>query len=164
MKRTTALNGLGICLLAGTIAAATMVPSRFEARTSGARVVMLSGAAEFGNVPTRWDRGSFVLTLGASSESGAVVFTSRHGARPAPGVYQVGGDSDEITALVVIGSPSHPTGAYRAQAGTLTVRQSSDRYMTGEFSLETRGYEVADPGNEDRPLTVQGSFSATATR
>ena len=141
-----------------------MVPSHYEARTSGARVVTLSGAAEFGNVPTQWDRGSFVLTLGARSESGAVVFTSQHGTRPGPGVYQVGGDSDEITALVVIGSPSHPVGAYRAQAGTLTIRRSSDNYMAGEFSLDTRGYEISDPANEDRPLTVQGSFSATSTR
>ena len=164
MKRITALHGLGICLLAGTIAAATIVPSHFEARTSGARLVVLNGPAEFGNVPTQWEKGSFVLTLGARSESGAVVFTRQNGTRPSPGVYQVGGASDEISALVVIGSPSHPVGAYRAQAGTLTIRRSSDNYIAGEFALETRGYEVSDPASEDRPLTVKGSFSATSAR
>ena len=66
---------LGICLVAVMAAAGSSHSSSFEARTSGAQVLELRGSAEFGGVEENRGPSAFVLTLGAESPSGAVVFT-----------------------------------------------------------------------------------------
>ena len=65
---------------------------------------------------------AFVLTLGADSPTGAVVFTWPSGPRPEPGVYPLAMDpASGIQALVVTGPPTAPTGAFRARGGTITT-------------------------------------------
>ena len=107
---------LGTCLLAATMAAAGQVgPSWFEAYATGARTLALHGPAEFGSVGAEAGSPAFVLTLGANSPAGAVLFTRANGDRPEPGVYRLGDDpADGIQALVVTGPVTRPTGAFRA--------------------------------------------------
>ena len=153
---------LGLYLVTLLLAAATVNRSWFEAHTVGAKVLTLRGAAEFGRVGGVAEPGPFVLTLGAASPTGAVLFTWSNGTRPEPGVYQLNaGASAGIQALVVTGPVTRPTGAYRARAGTLTITRSLADLIEGRFEMDATGFEAADPMNEDRELVVRGAFTAS---
>ena len=127
---------LGICLVAVMAAAGSSHPSRFEARTSGAMMLELKGSAEFGVVEGDVGPGAFVLTLGAESPTGAVVFTWPSGPRPEPGVYPVAEDGTGVRALVLTGPLTAPTGAFRAHGGTLTVTRSREEPPRGHLRDE----------------------------
>jgi hypothetical protein len=165
MHTKLTLCALGVYLVAGTMAAATARRSWFEAHTAGAKELTLRGTAEFGPVAGAEQPGAFVLTLGASSPTGAVVFTRPTATRPESGVYRLSTDgSDGMRALVVTGSPAHPTGAYRAHGGTLTITRSQGDVIEGRFDLEAVGFEAENPSAEDRELVVTGSFTASPSR
>lgn len=165
MKATPALYTLGICLLAATMTVgATRSSSWFEARTTGAKTLTLSGAAQFGRVEGDGEASAFVITLGAESPTGAVLFTRYGGARPEPGVYRLGEDTAAVHAMVVTGAPTRPTGAFRAVTGRLTITHSLGEVITGHFELDAVGYDAADVVEEERPLSVEGTFTATAGR
>jgi hypothetical protein len=134
--------------------------SSFEARTSGAKVLELQGSAEFGFVQGDVGPGAFVLTLGAESPTGAVVFTWPSGPRPEPGVYAVTDDVAGVRALVLTGPPTAPTGAFRAHGGALTITRSRGGVLEGTFDINTAGFEAATPMDEERPLVVRGEFTA----
>jgi hypothetical protein len=151
---------VGICLIAVMAGAASSRPSWFEARTSGSNVLELRGAAEFGAVQGDVGPAAFVLTLGAESPTGGVVFTWPSGHRPEPGDYQVTEDGKGVRALVVTGPATAPTGAFRAHGGTLTVTRSRGSLLEGTFDLNTAGFETATPMDEERSLAVSGEFTA----
>jgi hypothetical protein len=155
---------LGACLLTVTLAARTVGPSRFEARTTGAKDLTLNGSAEFGSVRGAAGSGPFVLTLGAHSPTGAVLFTRADDIQPRPGGYQLSTDpSKGIHALVVTGPPERPTGVFRARGGRLTITRSRGDLIEGRFDLAAVGFDVADPKDESRELVVHGTFRALPT-
>lgn len=161
MNATIGLYALGTCVLAATMAVSPTGPSWFEARTTGARELTLNGNAEFGLVGASDSTGPFVITLGAESATGAVVFTRQSGFRPGPGVYRLGEEpAGMVQALVVTGSPEWPTGAYRARAGSLTITRSEGEYVAGHFEIHAVGFDADDPLDEERTLRVQGTFTA----
>jgi hypothetical protein len=155
---------LGTCLLTLTLAARTP-DSRFEAHATGARTLTLRGAAESGPVRGTDTQGPFVITLGAASSTGAVLFTLPGGIQPKPGVYPLSADpSKGIQALVVTGPPTRSTGAYRARGGTLTVTRSDSSRLEGRFTIDAAGFDAASPENEAQELTVFGKFNAEVER
>ena len=162
MNAKQMFSALGLYVATGLLAAAGSAgPAWFVAQTAGAKALTLRGAAEFGPVAGTAGTGPFVLTLGADSPTGAVVFTWAGGDRPEPGVYAVKEEAPAgVRALVVTGSPDRPTGAFRARAGTLTITRSTGQVIAGRFDLEAEGFEAADPTLEDRQLVVNGSFNA----
>jgi hypothetical protein len=165
MKATPALYTLGICLLAATMTVgATRSASWFEARTTGAKALTLSGAAQFGRVVGEGEASAFVITLGAVSPTGAVLFTRYSGDRLQPGIYRLGEDSAAVHAMVVTGPPTRPTGAFRAVTGRLTITRSLGDVIAGHFELDAVGYEATEVAEEERPLGVEGTFTATAGR
>jgi hypothetical protein len=151
---------LGICLVAVMAAAGSSDSPRFEARTSGAQTLELEGSAEFGVVEGDVGPGAFVLTLGAESPTGAVLFTWPSGPRPGPGVYPVAENAAGVRALVLTGAATAPTGAFRAHGGTLTVTRSRKGLLEGTFDINTAGFEAETPMDEERPLVVRGEFTA----
>ncbi len=153
---------LGICLTAVMAAAGSGRSSWFEARTSGSQVLDLRGEAEFGVVEADVGPGAFVLTLGAESPVGAVVMTWPSGSLPEPGVYPVTEDAAGIRALVLTGSPSAPTGAFRGHGGTVRISRSREGLLAGAFDIQTAGFEAATPMDEERDLAVRGEFTAVA--
>lgn len=162
MNAKPMLPALLLYTLAATLAVGAARPSWFEARTTGDKLLTLRGAAEFGSGASgTTDPAPFVLTLGADSPMGAVLFTQPGGTRPKPGVYQIGPAGEGVThAMVVTGSPTQPTGVFRARGGTLTVTESRDDFMAGHFEMEAVGFEAANTADEDRELTVRGVFTA----
>jgi hypothetical protein len=133
----------------------------YEARLTGAVTGALRGTIDAGN-PSGTQPGVFVITLGASGEDGAMVFSRRQTGRPGTGTYSVGGGSGEggFTALVATGSMTRPLGAFRAEHGTLTITRSSPDGIAGRFELRARGFMAAEPEREDREIVARGSFSA----
>ena len=155
---------LGLYLLAMTLAASAPRASWFEAHTTGAKTLTLQGAAEFGPGAGTPAEAPFVLTLGAESPTGAVVFTRPNGRRPGPGVYPLDADGPAtIHALVVTGSPTHPTGAFQARRGTLTITRSREDHLEGRFDIDAVGFEAATPDDEGRELVVRGAFTASSS-
>lgn len=141
-------------------------PSAHSARVSGATVTTLAGNALFG--PTQAGGlvpAGFSLTLGAYSESGAVTFSRIGAARPEIGTYTVrplapGAAGDAFHALVSLGGPESPAGAFRAVGGTVTITLSTDDQVVGHYEIRARGFLASDPEDEEREITVRGGFSA----
>ena len=140
--------------------------SAFRAEIRGDVTSTASGTAEFGAVqnPDR-SAGAFVVSLGACSQQGSILFTRRSGAPLEVGRYRVSAGAegrDEILALLLIGSPTHPTGAFRGESGWLIVTVASDRLIAARFHVDAAGFLAAEPQREDRHVNVTGSVSAAA--
>ena len=138
-----------------------------EARVDGAVSTSLSGSARFG--PVRLGRqapASFSLELGAYSEQGAVIFSRVSGERPEVGTYEItpfsaGAEGVNVFhALVSLGSAEQPIGAFRAMSGRVTITQSSENRIIGEYELKAVGFLATDLNAEDREITVRGGFTA----
>jgi len=164
---------LGRWVLAGAVSATLALTAAgpagpavgsYEASLTGAATSTLRGDAEFGPAPGAASGGPLVITLGAYSTDGAMVLTRWNGARPAPGRYTITEEPtrDGIQALIVTGSPDHPTGVFRAEEGTLTITSSARGGLAGRFELRARGFAAGDLEGEDRELAVSGSFAASS--
>lgn len=142
--------------------------SSFLALVRGDIVTDAAGAAEFGLVEDDTGRPSgFVVSLGARDGQSAVLFTHNHGAPLGVGRYRItdrANGADEVQALVMTGSATNPSGAFRGQSGWLVVTDASDDLITARFHLDAVGFLASEPEAEDRPVSVSGLFSATAPR
>jgi hypothetical protein len=165
MNAKPMLLTLGLYLLAMTLAASAPRAPWFEARTTGARTITMSGTAEFGNGATDAAQTPFVISLGAQSSAGAVIFTRPAGGRPGVGSYPLATNGPgSVEALVVTGSPTRPTGAFRARSGVLTIARSEGDLIEGRFDIDAVGFEASDPGDDGKELVVRGVFTASGKR
>jgi hypothetical protein len=143
---------------------ATAAPSSFRAEVRTDVVTSVSGDAEFGAVRTADSSpAAFVISLGASSRHGAILFTRKSGVPLEVGRYRVSeraNEADEILALVMTGSPTRPTGVYWGRSGWLVVTAASGANVTGHFEVDGVGFLAKEPSREDRSVSVTGSFSA----
>jgi hypothetical protein len=154
------LSTLGFTLRSGPRTGDDAVRSSFSAVVVGDISVSAKGEAEFGLVqPVPGAAPTLSVSLGARSGTGAVVFSRARSPDLQPGVYQVS-EQGSVRALVVTGTPTHPTGVFRAQRGVLTVTQVSDESITGEFRLEATGFLASNPLDENRRVSVSGKFTA----
>ncbi|HET9727094.1 MAG TPA: hypothetical protein VFP28_09285 [Gemmatimonadales bacterium] len=162
MNAKPMLLTLGLYLLTMLLAASAPTSSWFEARTTGVRTITMRGAAEFGPGAPQSPRAPFVLSLGAESSAGAVIFTRQAGGRLEAGVYPLEASREgSVQALIVTGSPTRPTGAFHARSGTLTITRSQDDLIEGRFDVDAVGFEASDPGDEGKELVVRGVFTAS---
>jgi hypothetical protein len=138
----------------------------YEAELAGDVTGTLRGAVDHGGPATEARPQPYVITLGAYSGDGALVFSRWNSAQPSAGSYPITPEptEDGITALVVTGSPTRPGGAFRADRGTLTITHASPSGLAGEFELHARGFGVADPDRDDREVTVRGSFTTSPSQ
>jgi len=60
----------------------------------------------------------------------------------------------------MLGRTERPTGAFRAQSGTLTITSASDTVLAGSFTLAATGFMASAPAAEDRQVSASGSFRA----
>src|SRR5262249_49621181 len=133
MNMKATMYTLAVCLVVLLGAAMTTSRSWFEAYTSGARTMALRGTASYGT-GGRDGAGAFVVTLGADAPDGAVLFTRADGRPLTPGVYSLNEDpAHGVQALVITGSATRPTGAYRARGGTLTISGARGDLLDGYF-------------------------------
>ena len=98
-----------------------------------------------------------------------MVFSRVANGQPKLGTYRVtaftGGPEkdDEFHALVSLGSAGNPVGAFRGMSGTVTITQSSADRIVGRYELHAVGFMAADMNDEEREITVRGSFAARAS-
>ncbi|HET8834849.1 MAG TPA: hypothetical protein VFN08_08975 [Gemmatimonadales bacterium] len=165
MTAKPTLLTLGLYLLAMTAAGSTPKASWFEARTTGARMITMRGTAQFGDGAPDAAQAPFVISLGAESSAGAVIFTRPGGGRLEPGTYPLEVEGPHsVQALVVTGSPTHPTGAFHARTGVLTITRSRNDLIEGHFDVDAVGFEASDLADEGKQLVVRGAFTALPGR
>ncbi len=145
----------------GTILGSLARGSYFEAAVKGAAAARPSGDVAFGIVgDSAAGVAAFTITLGAGDSSGAILFTNLDGGIPAPGRYDLNGES-RFRATYVAGSPERPAGLFRAERGTLEITASSADHISGHFSFTGTGFLASDMVDEDRQVTVNGAFTST---
>lgn len=170
--KSVAVLGLGvIALTAGAFisagAAAGGVAGRssyFEASVEGGLSARPAGDVAYGVVgDSASGVAAFTITLGGRDSSGAILFTSLDGRRPAPGRYALSDTSGAggFRALYVGGSAERPTALYRARRGTLEITASSAEHLSGHFSFTGAGFMAADPSDEGSEVMVAGAFMST---
>jgi hypothetical protein len=146
---------------------ATPAPT-FTIESTGAVRLRVEGAeARFGVVP-RAVRGRPIVTLSLGAETGAgAIYLALPGDRlPAPGRYPIRSSWDDIGggpafhASFAAGTPGHPIGWFQGASGSVTITDSGEGRISGTFEIQARGFLGADPGNENRWVTVHGSFAA----
>lgn len=139
--------------------------SFYLAELHGAVHASPRGTARFGAVGGEEGAvGVFTLSLGTGETTASVLFTRMNGARLEPGTYAVSGrddGSDEIQALVLTGTPSRPTGVFRAHSGYLIITSATDDVIEGRFQVNARGFLASNPADERRPMQATGMFTAT---
>jgi hypothetical protein len=140
----------------------------FTLDSSGAVSVRGTGQeARFGVVPQAI-RGRSILTLTlGNGASAAVLHLARLGDRPpAPGRYPISGsweagsDSAAFHAAFMPGTAEQPRGWFHGESGWVTIADAGAGRMSGSFEIRARGFEAADVADEDRWVTVRGSFDA----
>jgi hypothetical protein len=161
----TSSNGLPDQVAVNSLghAAVPTVRSFFRAELRGDLATSAFGEAEFGAIRAiDGSSDAFVVSLGVCGHQGAVLFTRRSGTPLGVGRYRISEaaeGADEILALVLPGSATRPTGAFRGQSGWLVITAASDRLITGRFQLDAIGLLGR---REDRHVSVTGLFSAIA--
>jgi hypothetical protein len=173
-------RSLTLGILAASAVALT-VPSTpdFTLDTTGAVGLSASGhEAQYGMVPAIGG-GQPVLSvsLGATAAPGALQLylpgDRLPGHRlpghrlPAPGRYPVlaswdetASDTSAFHASFTAGTVEHPLGWFHGESGSVTITESGNGRMSGAFEIRARGFLAADLANEDRWVTVRGSFDA----
>lgn len=127
---------------------------------AGAKVVV--GEAAYGRRSSK-EGGHFSLELGSTSHQASMILSAEGLGPLGPGIYPVDDrpGSPALHGLIVTGSPSRPTGVYRAQSGRVTVHTIQDGQLEGNFEMWARGFNATNLMDENLTITVAGSFVAT---
>ena len=163
--RTATLGALA----AAAVGLAWRSAPTFTLQSSGAVTLHATGQqARFGVVP-RAIRGRpiLIVSLGASASAGALQLTVAGDRPPAPGRYPVrsswdelGTDSTSFHASFMPGSVDRPLGWYHGESGWVTITEAGRDRIAGTFEVQARGFTADDPLDEERWVTVRGSFDA----
>ena len=162
------ITTLGI-LAAVAVTAAWGSPQSFTLHSTGAVDLRATGKeARFGTVPDAIrGRPILMVSLGATAASGALQLTTLADRPLGPGRYPIRSSWSELPADAVAfhaafipGSVEQPLGWYHGETGTVTITEVGPDRLGGTFEVEARGFSAADPLDEERWVTVRGSFAA----
>ena len=158
-----------IGIIAGiAIALPGLVPG-FTLQSTGAVDLRAAGhEAQYGVVPAAvHGKPILVVALGGSSDRGAIQLSHLGSQLPEPGRYPIrsswdeaGSDTDSFHASFMAGSAEHPRGWFHGESGWVTITKSREGRISGAFEVRARGFMGNDSANEDRWVTVRGSFDA----
>jgi hypothetical protein len=135
--------------------------SGYELNLRGAIPVTAEGSVESGTAGTAVEP-YYTITLGGADGSAAVVFT-RAGPDPPPaGTYRVGEGEMSwagFSGLIITGMPSHPSGVFHAQSGTITITATPPEHLAGKFELRGVGFLTGSPAEDQREILADGHFA-----
>jgi hypothetical protein len=167
LARVTAAGAL----VALAAALPTSSSPTFSLRSTGAVSLHAAGSdARFGIVPNAVrGRAILMVSLGATGAAGALQLTALGDRLPPPGRYPVRsswdelpGDSTAFHASFMPGTVERPLGWYHGEAGWVTITEADPGRIAGTFEVVAQGFSAADPLDEERTVTVRGSFAAAA--
>jgi hypothetical protein len=139
---------------------------RFTLETTGAlRLGAVGHEARYGVIA---DDGSSVLTLslGAAGPGSALQLRMAGASLPVAGRYPIRSSwgnpatGTAFHAFFAAGSTEHPLGWFHGESGTVTITRAADGQLSGSFEIRARGFLMADTTDEERWITVTGSFEA----
>ena len=140
----------------------------FTLESTGAVGLTAAGhEARYGVVPgSVRGRPILSISLGAATEAGSVHLYRLGDRLPAPGRYRIqssweeGNDTTAFHASFMPGTAERPLGWFHGESGWVTIAKAAAGRMEGTFEVRARGFAAADPDDEDRWVTVRGSFGA----
>jgi hypothetical protein len=152
------------------IAFGLSVPSAptFTLQSTGAvRLDAAGHEARYGVVPQAVrGRPILVVSLGAAESAGALHLSILGDRPPAPGRYRIVSSWDEagsdtaFHAYFMPGTAERPLGWFHGDWGWVTIAEAREGRIAGKFEVRARGFGRDDPADEDRWVTVRGSFDA----
>jgi hypothetical protein len=139
---------------------------RFNLDTTGAvRLEAVGHEARYGIIAND-GASQLSVSLGATGRGSALDLRLPSAGLPLPGRYPVrprwddGVTGQAFQAFFAAGSPEQPLGWFHGESGTVTITQASNGRLSGSFEIRARGYLAADKIEEERWVTVTGSFEA----
>jgi hypothetical protein len=106
------------------------------------------------------------INLGGNRDAGALSFYLLGDRLPSAGRYPVQFSLDpaqegvQFHACFVAGTPEHPIGVFHAEGGWVTITRSEAVRVAGEFEVRASGFLAANMDDEDKWVTVRGTFEA----
>jgi hypothetical protein len=133
---------------------------RFTLDTTGAVALTVAGEeAQYGLIPAEVNGFPMLtISLGATNAQGSLVLSASRDQLPTRGRYPIG--SNAFHAGFVAGSPERPLGWFHGESGWVEITEAAAGRMSGRFEIRARGFLSADPDNENRWVTVRGTFEA----
>ena len=163
-------RSITLAALAATSLAFRATPaSHFYLGATGAITLNVAGEdARYGLVPTEVNgRPMILVSLGAAASQGALSLYLPGDRVPQSGRYPIheawdneGSGDLPLNASFVAGSPEHPLGWFQGERGWVTITRAESGRLSGEFEIQARGFTSASPDDENRWITVRGTFQA----
>jgi hypothetical protein len=106
------------------------------------------------------------ISIGPAAAGSVLQLSVPGGWVPAPGRYRIQSRWSDpaiapaFHASFAAGSPEHPLGWFHGESGTVTITRAAAGRLSGRFEIRARGFLSADTADEDRWVTVTGSFEA----
>ena len=159
-----------LAILAAMALVLPAIPApRFTLGTTGAITLNVAGyEARYGVVPSSVNgRPLLTVSLGATNARGSLMLSVPGDRVPATGRYPIrsswndeGIEQHAFHAGLVAGSPEHPLGWFHGESGWVTITDAAEGLMSGQFEIRARGFMSAHPDDENRWVTVRGTFHA----
>jgi hypothetical protein len=141
---------------------------RFTLDTTGAVSLRATGReARYGTItPDPLGPPLLSISIGPAALGSVLQLAVPGGWVPAPGRYPIRSTWSDpaiapgFHASFAAGSAEHPLGWFHGELGTVTITRADSGRLSGRFEIRARGFLSADPDDEDRWITVTGSFEA----
>jgi hypothetical protein len=164
---STYISALGI-LAAMALSRPANAPS-FTFSTDGSVDLTVAGTeARIGLIPAEVNEHPVLeISLGATSGEGSLSLYMSGDQLPSTGRYPVrphwfdqGTGGRHFHPCLIVGSLERPLGVFHGESGWVTISRAEAGWIAGVFELEARGFLGVEPGDENRWVTVRGSFEA----
>ena len=156
-------------LAAASLAFRPVPTSYFSLGSTGAVRLTADGQeARYGLVPSQAaGQPMIVVSLGAATAQGALSLYLPGDHVPSTGRYPIHyswNDAEmgepSFRASFAAGSPEHPLGWFEGERGWVTITDAGAGRLSGEFEILARGFVSSNPDDENRWVTVRGTFQA----
>ena len=144
--------------------------SGFSFQSSGAVTLRVVGdSAQYALTPEPTNgKPVLAISLGSTGASGALYLYTAGDQLPRKGRYpiimarehEIDGGGRWFHACFMAGTAEHPVGVFHSESGWVTITDVEGGRITGEFEVRARGFLATDSDDEDRWVTVRGTFTA----
>lgn len=142
----------------------------FTFQSSGAVTLRVVGdSAQYAIMSEQTNGKPFVaISLGSTGAAGALYLYTDGDQLPRKGRYpiimtrdhEIDGGGRWFHACFMAGTAERPIGVFHSESGWVTITDVRGGRITGEFEVRARGFLATDSDDEDRWVTVRGTFTA----